>query len=230
MSVTSSTRAPWTAALPRHTGSPSASRRRTSKLERSHCAGKSPSDSRGGRLSYSGKKAGRYGSVLAPGGERGPWETAAAAAGSVLPIAVEQVSAEAAVAALLGVEQGMPVVRRVRHALIDGDVVQVQEAFYPLDVASSCGLEGPGKVVGGVLAAMTKNGLAPRTVDEKVTTRMASESELEAFGVGERVPVLCVERVVRDAGGRVLEVLRVVGVGDRIELHYDALPLPRRTP
>ncbi|MFC6834873.1 hypothetical protein ACFQL8_39340, partial [Streptomyces goshikiensis] len=37
--------------------------------------------------------------------------------------------------------------------------------------------------------------------------------------------VLCVERVVCGGGGRVLEALRVVGAADRVELHYDELPL-----
>lgn len=170
----------------------------------------------------------RYGAVLQPGGDWGPWETAAAAVGlggSVIPLTVERVSVPGDVADLLGLEPGQPVVRRRRHALIDGDVVQLQEAFYPADVAATAGLGGPGKVVGGVLAALTASGLDPVSADEKVTARPPTKEEAAELCIGERVPVLRIERVVRDREGRVLEVLRVVGAADRLELHYDNLTL-----
>ncbi|MFE9845014.1 UTRA domain-containing protein [Streptomyces goshikiensis] len=72
---------------------------------------------------------------------------------------------------------------------------------------------------------MTAGGLAPGFADERVTARMPTTAEVAALGMGERVPVLCVERVVRGLGGRVLEALRVVGAADRVELHYHELPL-----
>ncbi|MFE3997080.1 GntR family transcriptional regulator [Streptomyces goshikiensis] len=170
----------------------------------------------------------RYGAVLRPGGDMGPWETAAAGVGvggTVALLAVERVATPADVAALLGLEPGTFVVRRGRHALIGGGVVQIQEAFYPVDVAEVCGLDQSGKILGGVLGAMTAGGLAPGFADEKVTARMPTTAEAAVLGMGERVPVLCVERVVRGGGGRVLEALRVVGAADRVELHYDELPL-----
>ncbi|MFE2170506.1 GntR family transcriptional regulator [Streptomyces sp. NPDC059447] len=170
----------------------------------------------------------RYGAVLRPGGDKGPWETAVAAvglAGSVVPLTVERVPVPGDVAALLGLEPGQLVVRRPRHALIDGDVVQLQEAFYPTAVAAAAGLDEPGKAVGGVLAALIAGGLEPVSADEKVTARPPTKEEAAELGIGERVPVLCVERVVRDREGRVLEVLRVVGAADRLELHYDNLTL-----
>ncbi|MFF5808758.1 GntR family transcriptional regulator [Streptomyces sp. NPDC012746] len=170
----------------------------------------------------------RYGAVLRPDGDKGPWETAAAGVGlggSVVPLAVGHIDAPAEIAVLLGLEPGTLVVRRARHALIDEEVVQTQEAFYPADVAEACGLDQLGKVVGGVLGAMTACGLGPESADEKVTARMPTKAEADELGMGERVPVLCVERVVRGRGGRVLEVLRVVGAADRVELHYDELPM-----
>ncbi|MFJ9078155.1 UTRA domain-containing protein [Streptomyces sp. NPDC102278] len=131
--------------------------------------------------------------------------------GSVVSLALERIAAPADIAALLGLEPGMLVVRRGRHALIDGDVVQVQEAFYPVDVVEACGLDQPGKLVGGVLGAMTSDGPVPGFAGEKVTVRMPTTAEAAEFGMGEGVPVLCVERVVRGRGGRVLDALRVVG-------------------
>ncbi|WP_164496063.1 UTRA domain-containing protein [Streptomyces sp. ADI95-16] len=115
---------------------------------------------------------------------------------------MERIAAPADIAALLGLEPGTLVVRRARHALIEGEVVQIQEAFYPVDVAEACGLDQPGKVVGGVLGAMSAGGLAPGFADEKVTARMPTAAEAAALGMGERVPVLCVGCVVRGRGGR----------------------------
>ncbi len=164
---------------------------------------------------------------------RVPWETATAAAGlggRVVPRTVERIPAPADIAVLLKLEPGTPVVRRSRHALIDGDVVQVQDAYYPADLAEACGLDQASKAVGGVLAAMTAAGLDPETADETVTARTPTKAEAAALGMGERVPLLCIERVVRSRSGRVLEALRVVGAADRMELHYDNLPLAGAVP
>lgn len=175
----------------------------------------------------------RYGSVLRPGGDKGPWETATASVGldgAVVPLSVERITATATIAALLGVEPGSPVVRRSRHAVIDGDVVQVQDAYYPAELAAASGLDTPGKVIGGVFGAMTAAGLEPQTADETVTARPPTRSEASELGIGERVPVLCIDRVVRSQSGQVLEALRVVGAADRLELHYGGLPLAGYVP
>ncbi|MFI8281317.1 GntR family transcriptional regulator [Streptomyces sp. NPDC085929] len=175
----------------------------------------------------------RYGAALRPGGDKGPWETATAAmgmGGSVVPLSVEYIPAPDEIAALLEAEPGSPVVRRSRHAMLDGDVVQVQDAYYPAELAASSGLDTPGKVNGGVFGAMTAAGLDPRTADETVTARPPTKAEAAELGIGERVPVLCIERVVRSRSGQVLEVLRVVGAADRLQLHYGGLPLAGGVP
>lgn len=175
----------------------------------------------------------RYGSVLRPGGDNGPWETATASvglAGSVILRSVERITATAAIASLLGVALNSPVIRRSRHALIAGDVVQVQDAYYPAELAAASGLDAPGKVIGGVFGALTAAGLGPQTADETVTARPPTKAEASELGIGERVPVLCIERVVRNGDGQVLEVLRVVGAADRLELHYGGLPLVGTVP
>ncbi|MFE3580629.1 GntR family transcriptional regulator [Streptomyces vinaceus] len=175
----------------------------------------------------------RYGAVLRPGGDKGPWETATAAVGlegSIVALSVERISAPTEIASLLEVEPGSPAVRRSRHAVIDGDVVQAQDAYYPAAVAAAAGLEEPGKIVGGVFGAMTAAGLDPQTASETVTARPPTKAESEELGIGERVPVICIERVVRSGSGRALEALRVVGAADRLELHYGELPLAGGVP
>jgi len=170
----------------------------------------------------------RYGAVLTPGGSMGPWESATAAQGlpggmTVLP--PEQLEASADIAAALNISAGDPVVCRTRQATIGTEVVQVQSAYYPLDIAAAAGLDNPGKLVGGVLGAMVGAGLRPTEADERVTAWVPSPAEAAALSIGSTVPVLRVERVTRDQTGRPVEVVRITGAADRLELVYDRLPL-----
>lgn len=175
----------------------------------------------------------RYGAVLAPGGTKGPWESATAAQGldggmTVLP--PERLEAPADIAAALNIAAGDPVIRRSRQATIGAEVVQIQSAWYPLDIAAAAGLDGPGKVVGGILGAMTGAGLHPTEADERVTAWVPSPAEAAALSIGATVPVLLVERVTRDQTGRPIEVVRITGAADRLELVYDRLPLRQSSP
>ncbi|MCD9145890.1 GntR family transcriptional regulator [Streptomyces albireticuli] len=176
----------------------------------------------------------RYSSVLTPGGDRGPWETATAAQGldgkMVVPEpAAEEIAAPDDVAQALGLGAGARVIRRRRLATIGEEVVQVQEAYYPTTFATAAGLDVPGKVVGGVLGAMTGAGFDPTEVDERVTAGVPTAAQAAELSIGTRVPVLVVQRVTRDNAGRPLELLRIVGAADRLELVYDGLPLKRPT-
>jgi GntR family transcriptional regulator len=174
----------------------------------------------------------RYGEVLTPGGSMGPWEAATAAQGlpggmQVLPPTTEPAPED--VARALGLEPGAPVVHRKRRATIGSETVQVQDAWYPLDIAEAAGIDGPGKVVGGILGAMVAAGLRPTEADETVTAWVPSDREASELSIGARVPVLVVQRVTRDQNGRAIEMVRISGAADRIELVYDRLPLTART-
>ncbi|WP_158706081.1 UTRA domain-containing protein, partial [Streptomyces graminis] len=169
--------------------------------------------------------------VLAPGGSMGPWESATAAqglAGGMRVLPPEQLEAPADIAASLGISEGAPVVCRTREATIGAEVVQVQSAYYPLDIATAAGLDRPGKVMGGSLGAMAGAGLSPTEADERVTAWVPSPAEAAALSIGATVPVLRVERVTRDQTGRAIEVVRITGAADRLELVYDRLPLSPR--
>ncbi|MER5555956.1 GntR family transcriptional regulator [Streptomyces sp. NPDC002793] len=169
-----------------------------------------------------------YGEVLAPGGDLGPWERATAAqglAGGMVVQPPEQEEAPAEVAQALGVEPGTPVIHRRRRATIGDEVVQIQDAWYPLDVAAAAGLDAPGKIVGGILGAMTGAGFLPTSTDHRVTAWVPTAEQASELSLGARVSVLVVERVTRDDKGNVLEVARVTGAADRLELVYEGLPL-----
>lgn len=161
-------------------------------------------------------------------GRHGPFEAACAAqglSGVMKTVAVEHVQ-DPGVATLLGLTSTDETVCRRREALIEDQVVQLQYAWYPLDVAEAAGLDQPGKIEGGVYRALRSAGLEAVEADERVVARMPAKEEAEQLGSGASVPVLTIERISRDNTGRALELLRVVAAGDRMELAYDALPLP----
>jgi GntR family transcriptional regulator len=170
----------------------------------------------------------RYTPVLSATSTRGPWEEACARAGvsgETRMLGVEQIPASEKVAEHLQVAAGALVVRRWRHHLADEQVVQIQESVYPLELVEGTPLAEPGKVTPGVYAALIAAGHPPASITERVAARAATTEEVRAMELGSGVPVITVERVTYDAGGRPLELLHVVSAGDRSELVYEGLPL-----
>jgi GntR family transcriptional regulator len=171
----------------------------------------------------------RYKRSLESNGSKGPFEAACEAEGLVGQMKVvgepEHVRAPD-VAALLGLPPDQDVVCRRREALVEDQVVQIQSAWYPLDVAQASGLDRPGKVDGGVYARLRDAGFPAVEADERVSARMPTKEEGTQLGTGLALPVLTVERISRSDTGRPIELLRVVAAGDRMELFYDSLPLP----
>ncbi|MFE2857811.1 GntR family transcriptional regulator [Streptomyces lavendulae] len=171
----------------------------------------------------------RYGQVMTPGGTKGPWETATASQGldgHMELVSVERVQADAETAALLSLAEGDALVYRLRHALIrPADIVQLQHAWYPADLAEQAGLDGTGKIHGGVYGALTAAGHRPASATETVSARLPTESEAAQLRIGGRVAVLTLTRLTRDDKGQPLEVLRAIAPADRLQLSYDDLPL-----
>ncbi|MFE1545519.1 GntR family transcriptional regulator [Streptomyces microflavus] len=171
----------------------------------------------------------RYTRVLAPGGSKGPWETACAQQGldgqmKVVQVARVECSDETADA--MGLPSGSEVLYRRRHALIGSDdVVQIQHAWYPANVAEEAGISGDGKIVGGVYGALAAVGRTPATASEQIDSRMPTPAEATQLKISGKVPVLAVQRLTKASNGQVLELLRTTAPADRIQLTYDDLPL-----
>ncbi|MGW1149430.1 GntR family transcriptional regulator [Streptomyces sp. NPDC002454] len=170
----------------------------------------------------------RYRHVMAPDGAKGPWETATASQGldgSMELVRVERFPADAELGGLLGASGG-ELVYRLRHAVIrPDDVVQIQHAWYPAELADAAGIATAEKVRGGVYRALAAAGFTPASISETVAARAPSAGEAARLRIGGKVSVLVVERLTRDATGRALEVLRTVAPADQIRLSYDDLPL-----
>ncbi|MFD3518493.1 GntR family transcriptional regulator [Streptomyces sp. NPDC058657] len=171
----------------------------------------------------------RYRQVLAPGGTRGPWESATAAQGldgEMKLIQVDRVAAEDDVAQLLELTPGTGLVYRFRHAIIrPDDVVQLQHAWYPRDLAEAAGIATMEKIKGGVLGKLIEAGHQPATASETISARPPTEQEAADLRIGGRVYVVAVERVTKDRSGKPIEVLRAVAAADRMKFIYDDLPL-----
>ncbi|MEU7584387.1 UTRA domain-containing protein [Streptomyces sp. NPDC041068] len=100
--------------------------------------------------------------------------------------AAETLEAPADVAERLGLPASSQVVRRRRRATIDTEVVQVQEAWYPLELARRAGLDRPSKVIGGVLGAMAEAGFDPTEAEERIRAWVPTADE--AAGLDPRQP------------------------------------------
>lgn len=158
----------------------------------------------------------------------GPWEATTAAAGmvgSVRVVAVERAPADDEVAAWLEVEPGAEVIVRRRVMYLGNEPVQAYDGHYPTDLFAGTELEGDAFIAGGVYPAMERAGYAPAMLTEQVSARLAAPEEVAALALGPAVPLLVALRVTRDAGGAVLEVLRVRAAADRNLFVYEDLPL-----
>lgn len=171
----------------------------------------------------------RYKSVMQPGGSAGPWETACAEqglSGQMKTVTVDTRSIGPDDAQLLGVEPGSDVAYRLRHACVSDEVLQVQQAWYPADIAVRAGLDSPAKVPGGIYGALTAAGLRPAEVDETIRGRMPTKEEAALMQVGTGVQLFTVERITRGRDGQALELLRITAPADRFEFAYNNMQLP----
>jgi GntR family transcriptional regulator len=142
--------------------------------------------------------------------------------GRMTVVAVDRLEADPEVAARLELDDGAPVVRRVRHALIDGRPVQLQRSWFPVAVVDGTPLAEPGFLERGTFATLRAIGRPPAAISEEVTAGLPTGEEAAVLGAG---PVLRVTRTTRDAAGTVLELLYVAATAERHVFSYENLPI-----
>lgn len=177
----------------------------------------------------------RYDGSMDSGGTLGPWEAACAKLGlngRMDTYAVERVAADKDIGGLLDVPVGTELVLRRRRALLDEVPVHLQRAWYPADLVDGTPIGGQDKVVGGIFNALLDAGFAIEPFSERITGIWPSANDLTdlQFGTqyGSSMPWLHIQRVLRGADGRALELLRVVAPADQVEFVYDGLVAPTR--
>jgi GntR family transcriptional regulator len=114
------------------------------------------------------------------------------------------------------------VVRRVRHALIDGEPVQLQRSYFPAAVVAGTPLARSRFLKAGTFATLRAISHPPARISEEITTGLPTDEEAAVLGPG---PVLRVTRVTRGQDGTALELLYVAAAGDRFAFTYDDLPI-----
>jgi GntR family transcriptional regulator len=158
-------------------------------------------------------------------GEVGPFTAACQAQGingRMVVLDVARLPATAEVAAHLELDPGALVVRRLRHALIDGRPVQLQTSYLPAALVDGTPLAEPGFLERGIFATLRQIGHPPATISEEVTAGLPTAEEAAALGAG---PVLRVTRTTRDAAGAALELLYVTASAERHVFTYQHLPI-----
>lgn len=132
------------------------------------------------------------------------------------------VSAPSAVAEALQLNApASEVVVRQRLILLDGEVVEMADTYYPLNIASGTALQEPRKIRGGAVAALAELGHATARVQEDVTARLPSGVEAEALSMPTAEPVIVLERVSFDAGDTPIQVDVMVAPARLRRLRYE---------
>ncbi|MFE0457763.1 GntR family transcriptional regulator [Kitasatospora sp. NPDC058965] len=161
----------------------------------------------------------------------GPWEAATRAQGlegEMVFVSVSTSEAPVSIAEKLALSEDdqYRVTVRTRHAKLDGEILQIQQAWYPADVARRSGLDQAGKVVGGTLPALAAQyPIGP--ADERVGFRLATEAEVATLKIPAGGWVARAERLLVDQSGKPLELLQISAVPDRTDFVYDGLDYQR---
>lgn len=136
-------------------------------------------------------------------------------------VTVEHVPAPAAVADLLGVDEGAPVVARARLFDVDGRPVQLATAWIPADLAELAGLTERDTGPGGMWARLADAGHAPTgPAAEEWSVRPATPDEQQRLRLPAAARVLEGVRVVRDAAGRPVDATVMVLAEDAYRLVF----------
>lgn len=126
------------------------------------------------------------------------------------------------VAALLRVDEGDQVFRRVIVMQAGGRAEQLRTTYFPLDLVRDTPMTDPANqpVPGGVIAELAAIGVTVTAIDEEVQSRMPTPHEAHTLRIPDGVPVLAITRVGWADGRPVEAVSEMVLPADRIRLHY----------
>ena len=114
---------------------------------------------------------------------------------------------------------GTAIVRR-REILLDGDVIELADSYYPLSVAGGTPLAEKRKIKGGAPTLLSKLGYEARHVSEDLEFRAPDESECSALALTENASVLTLLRTTQTEDGSPFEVQLMVMKAPR-RLHYE---------
>lgn len=139
-------------------------------------------------------------------------------AGQEISVAIDQASHE--VATRLDIPEGDLVVVRRRLRTIDGVPHNLNDTYYPRDIAEGTPIMHPADVPQGTIALMRDLGYVQVQFRDDLETRMPAPDEAERLNVPPGVPVLVQYRTGYTTE-RPVKVTITVWPGDRTTLVYD---------
>jgi len=130
---------------------------------------------------------------------------------------VANVQADAATAKLLELEVGAPVQRAVRRRMLQGEPFSHLVTYIPGDIAQQFSIKDLATT--SMLILLERSGAAVFDAEQWITAVGAEPLVAAALGVSGGAPLLKVERVMRDANGRPVQLIHSHYRSDRFQYH-----------
>lgn len=149
-------------------------------------------------------------------GQTDAWTAESQGRGSQRLTEVGEVIPPQEVAAALGIAPGEKAVVRRRAVLLDGDVIELADSYYPLSIARGTALAEKRKIKGGAPTLLAELGYRARRLVEDLELREANGTEQATLAL--------------PAGAHVLALLRATTGEDDIpyEVQFMVMKAPRR--
>ncbi|MEV5347160.1 UTRA domain-containing protein [Streptomyces achromogenes] len=124
------------------------------------------------------------------------------------------------VAAALRLAPGESAIVRRRSILLDGEVIELADSYYPAAIARGTPLAEQRKIKGGAPTILAELGHRPRHVVEDLELRQATEFERETLALPQGATILALLRTTSTEDGSPFEVQFMVMKAPR-RLHYE---------
>lgn len=153
-------------------------------------------------------------------GQADAWTEEANQRGGQRLTEVAEVAPPADVARALQLPEASRVVVRRRSILLDDEVIELADSYYPAELANGTGLAEARKIKGGAPTLLTELGYQASHVSEDLEFREADEFEQSALNLPEGATVLHLTRTTSTEDGSPYEVQVMVMKAPR-RLHYE---------
>ncbi|GAA0454027.1 GntR family transcriptional regulator [Streptomyces stramineus] len=137
-----------------------------------------------------------------------------------LDVEVQRVELDARIARMLGMEAGLPAVRRSRRYAIGAKPVMRAVSHIPADLADGTPIAEVDTGDGGIYGRLKDIGHAPTLFREEVRSRMPTKAEKDWLDIKRGTPVIEIIRYAAEESGRIVEVNEMILDSSSYVLEY----------